>query len=381
MRKDGYETIRFLRYMGTKAPILDFIIPKIRKEVREGDIVFDLMAGTHSVGYALKPWQTIYANDIQAYSYVIGQALIENNNINVSRERAIEDLQDNIASNMKFIGEYIRSSKPKTPGSEGFYLQVKKGYNSDHKKVPYILFTAYSTNTYFSGDQCKMIDSIRYSIDQVKKQKKALYLTCLLYAISQSVANTGHFAEFKQEQGDVLKIRKLGPLELFLNKCDDVKIRFNGRKNKCFNCDYRDFFENPKFRKEISKAELIYLDPPYSTLQYSRFYHIPETLVLYDYPNRDYKGQYRGERHQSNFGRKSTSKDEFEYVIRNCADLEIKLAISYKSNGLVSIRKIKQICHKYYRNVDMHEKQHRHSAQGRVGWKVNRINENLIICK
>ena len=45
-----------------------------------------------------------------------------------------------------------------------------------------------------------------------------------------------------------------------------------------------------KYKEVLAKAEvannvdLIYIDPPYTNAHYSRFYHILETLVDYDYP-------------------------------------------------------------------------------------------------
>ena len=42
------------RYMSAKYKLLDFILPPVTNLLREGESFVDLMAGTHSVGYALK---------------------------------------------------------------------------------------------------------------------------------------------------------------------------------------------------------------------------------------------------------------------------------------------------------------------------------------
>ena len=48
-----FKNIHTIRYMGTKANLLDFIIPEIQAITPEGGTVCDLMAGTNAVGYAL----------------------------------------------------------------------------------------------------------------------------------------------------------------------------------------------------------------------------------------------------------------------------------------------------------------------------------------
>jgi adenine-specific DNA-methyltransferase len=372
--------------MGSKAGILDFIIPRILKRVEEGDVVFDIMAGTHSVGFAVKPRQTVYANDVQAYSYVIGQALIENNSVRVSREEATRQLDVHINENLGRIEYLIRSGDFGRPGSEEFYQSIRRLYRSNPRRNPYILFTAYFTNTYFSETQCKQIDSIRYALDQVDNQyRRALYLCALLYAISSAAATTGHFAQYRPVRKDVIDLRQANVLEIFLRKCDELDVTFNGRNNRCFNRNYHDFFEERSLIRDVlEKVNLIYLDPPYSPAQYSRFYHIPETLVLYDYPVREYKGQYRHDRHWSDFCRKSKAEKEFEFAIRACAEYGIKLAISYKSNGIVSISTLRNLCAKYYSHVDQYETPHRHSMQGRQtdqGKNSTAVVENLLICE
>ena len=87
-------SIYVTRYMGTKINLLDFLIPNITKELKKGDTVLDIMAGTNSIGYALKSKYRIFSNDVQTYSYWIGKALIENNEINISRATALKDLED-----------------------------------------------------------------------------------------------------------------------------------------------------------------------------------------------------------------------------------------------------------------------------------------------
>lgn len=77
---------------------------------------------------------------------------------------------------------------------------------------------------------------------------------------------------------------------------------------------------------DLSKVETFYLDPPYTIDHYSRFYHVLETLVAYDYPELEEKtfhgkkylmnGRYRNDRVQSNYCIPSKGKNEFSLLIK-----------------------------------------------------------------
>ena len=79
----------------------------------------------------------------------------------------------------------------------------------------------------------------------------------------------------------------------------------------------------------MNKVDVIYIDPPYTNAHYSRFYHILETLVKYDYPDTEYHGRYRTDRYQSPFGIKSKAHDEFDTMISLCRTARKSLVISY----------------------------------------------------
>src|SRR5207253_2965645 len=49
------------------------------------------------------------------------------------------------------------------------------------------------------------------------------------------------------------------------------------------------------------RGAVIYADPPYSKDHYSRYYHVLETLVRYDYPSAAGAGRYRPDRYSTPF--------------------------------------------------------------------------------
>jgi len=344
--KNQYNQIYAMRYMGSKLHLLDFIIPKIESITSEGDKILDLMAGTHSVGYALKQRHPIIANDIQEYSRIIGLALIANNRVNLTSEDIKEDILDKLRENY-----------------------------SHH------LFQKYYPDTYFSEKQCKEIDKIRYAIDLVKDiYKKALYLTCLIYAMGYCQSSPGHFAEYMPKDHPRLEpLRKLSILKAFLKKCREIKIIFSKYENLVLAQNYKELLKNASNEKNLKNVKLIYVDSPYTSAQYSRFYHLLETIAKYDYPKLNYKGLYRNDRFQSNFCYASKVKKEFDFILNTAKSLGAKIVISYSNRGLITPNEIKNLCKASYKRVDLFSYPYNHSMQGRGVLKDT--NEILVVCQ
>lgn len=303
-----------------------------------------------------------------------------------------------------------------TENTHPFYLdcanyfsagEVEK-YRANSKLFPYCLFTLYYGNPYFSMHQCIEIDSIRYSIDKLLEAQEitneihSIYLSFLIYSLNLIVISVGdHFAQpqkIKPVQADLsgnrdsinLRERKkiIGKKrtlvqELFKEKLEEYKQHYIPGKaeNKAFNLDYKTLLTSPEFRAlNITTA---YIDPPYTNAHYSRFYHIPETLVKYDYPEIKYFGRYRTDRYQSGFCIKSQAFEEFRTLLRLCKENSLNTVISYSdtSQCILTIDDIKTVCIEYYKNnVVIHNIAHMYRN---FGQKPNRVlaKEYIITCK
>lgn len=327
-----YDKIQTIRYMGNKNKLLDFIIPEIEKITPKKSVVCDLMSGTNSIGYALKRNYRIYSNDVQKYSECIAKALIENNTVNIDKNTGKQDLEENYRKNLN--------------------------------EMKYNFFYKTYTDTYFSGIQCKDIDSIRYAIELINDEnKKNLYLTVLMSVMCKVQSTTGHFAQYlPKDNKRIVPLRKMSVWKEFLKKCNDFKnIINNNMKNKSFNLDYKNLIK----LNEMKEVETFYLDSPYSGEQYSRFYHILETIVKYDNPKVSYKAKYRNDRFKSNFCYKNKVSNEFENIIKFCKDNNSNLVISYSNKGVIECKKLEELCKKYYDNVDVKTYRYKHSTQGK----------------
>ena len=80
--KTGHPILLVMKYMGSKKAIIDFVLGELIRLTDPGDVLVDIMAGTHTIGYAMKDRCKIIANDIQRYSRVIGETLLNYNHAN-----------------------------------------------------------------------------------------------------------------------------------------------------------------------------------------------------------------------------------------------------------------------------------------------------------
>lgn len=340
-----YDSIQTIRYMGNKNKLLDFIIPEIEKITTSKSIVCDLMSGTNCIGYALKSRYTIYANDVQKYSECIAKALIENNLVIINKKSCKEDLEENYKKNLR--------------------------------EMEYNFFYKTYSDTYFSDLQCKDIDSIRFAIEQINDEnKKSLYLTALMSVMCKVQSTTGHFAQYMpKDHKRIIPLRNMNVWNEFIDKCEDFKkIINNNMNNKSFNLDYKKLIK----LEEMKNVETFYLDSPYSGEQYSRFYHILETVVKYDNPDVSYKAKYRNDRFMSDFCYKSKVSNEFENIIKYCKTNNSNLVISYSNKGVISCEKLEELCRKYYNNVEVKTYDYKHSTQGKGN---NELLEYLYILR
>ena len=326
-----YPFIQTIRYMGNKGKLLEYIIPEIEALTKPGDIICDIMAGTNAVSYALKLRNILITNDIQNYSYVISKCLLDNYNV---------------------------------PKQEEAHKDIDQYYIENNLNKQYSFFLDNYIDTYFSGKQCLDIDSFRYAIGKINDEhKRNFYLTILMSVMCKVQSTTGHFAQYmNKDHKRIIPLRTLSIYDLFFEKINEFKeLNISKYNNYHFNLDYKDLFKE----KIMDEVKCFYLDSPYTADQYSRFYHILETVCKYDNPVLEFKAKYRNDRVQSDFCYKNKVANEFENIISFCKSKEAFLVISYSNHGVISVDCIIDIAKKYYQYVTVKNIDYEHSSQGK----------------
>ena len=453
------DDLRIIQYLGNKIKVADEIKEVIYKLSNTGETIVDIFSGTGIVGDILQTDYRIISNDIQEYSFLLNKVLLDDFDLTILTEydinslyqsQAFKDNFDELSSRFRKQLEYekkiLESENIKKlvdlNEADIFYngtnmclneeinniykdvleLYSDKNineYQENNNKFPYILFSLYYSNGYFSLAQTIEIDSLRYAIDSLSDKayyedpQKIVLLASLMHAISEIVSSVGkHFAQpiktinrnnnIKSFAANrCLRDRKRELKSYFVRMYDKIikEKKYGNYKNKIFNLEYNQLLD--KLNENVNEIDVFYLDPPYTIDHYSRFYHIPETLVKYDYPDLDFRnykgksilmnGRYRSDRFQSNFCIKSKVESEFRNIISRIKnEFDSKIVLSYSENDsnknsrnrVIDKESLIEIINDYYDNVEIKYFDYNYRKLNKQENNIENANENelLIIC-
>jgi adenine-specific DNA-methyltransferase len=423
LRKDK-NYLHIMKYMGSKRELLPDIREEIEKISKGGDGVLDIFSGTCSVGIYLRDKYNIISNDIQQYSSIISDALICScshkigfnldkvlkqlrNHYNKNKEALIGLFPGTLEKSIDFVStekrgwddkgrrDYINfmesfpSPLNKFKGKSDelnllYDLYLERGERSN--KFPYLQTAFLFSETYFSFEQCIDIDSIRYAIDKVFKNEveKSIALCALIYAHSYSSSGTGHFAMFRDLKdvksiNDVFLYRDRLVWELFERKFGEIISFHRHLPEREYLSLSRDYEELLRDKQLANKYKVIYADPPYSFVHYSRFYHATESLIKYDYMVPRFKGRYRVDRHQSPFCQRQNVRKAFEILFESASENGKFVLLSYSDTGMISLGEILEVIRECGMKYRKRELAYDHSTMGREDHKSNQIKEYLIV--
>jgi adenine-specific DNA-methyltransferase len=128
---------------------------------------------------------------------------------------------------------------------------------------------------------------------------------------------------------------------------------------------------------------LVYADPPYTKDQYSRYYHLYETLYRYDYPVSVGAGRYRDDRFVSDFSLRSKVVTAFVELAELVSSRDVPLILSYPSNGLLVSAGVdlRELLADHFVHVNVVSVETNHSTLGaRGGRQTKPATENLYVC-
>lgn len=392
-------------YMGTKR----FLSPTICKLISTADSgpLLDLFSGVCTIGSELAIDRQVWCNDTQLFSYGVAQALFQSQSLPLAVDTVIDLAQIYFLENMKHLEALYKEqldlekntfSKPvlsqlqllkfKMPysGTSQKLNELRESYANQLDKFPYCLFSISYAGSYFGLHQCMAIDSIRYAIDQlainkdINSDEKLWLLIALEKAMNRISTSTGHFAQYMsindKNQKRFLNQRNKSVWRKWLKCMDELSpigSRSWRRKNRSFNQDAIALLENLKNSAEC--PAVIYADPPYTKDQYSRYYHLYETLIKYDYPECSSNGRYRSDRYQSSFSLAKEVDSAVEQLIQKSSEICSNLVFSYPESGILkdSRRKITSWLADYFKaECSILEVKHLHSSLG--GSKGNESN-------
>lgn len=405
-KEEGDFCFRTLNYLGSKLRILDFIEEHVLRVTPANAGVCDLFAGSGCVSYRLSSRFPVTACDIQHYSTILCNALL--NPVgnaaatdflamlqHMAETRLEEAFFPMIQKECKAIAEMdldVLAAIIEHGSIEVFRRERKMSSISNAQETVLSSLDAAGLDgsesfisrnyggVYFSYKQAVQIDTILSAIrNNTTSSERDLFLAALLSTASDIVDTVGkHFAQpikTRDAKGNIkplvynkaVKDKTIDVLKLYgrwLQKYLDLpRGRF---ANKTIQGDYMHCLE--MLTDEVCT---VYADPPYTREHYSRFYHVLETMALGDTPQISTvkirgsihvsNGLYRCDRHQSPFCIRSMAPKAFDDMFKAVSLSRRNLLLSYSPYDetkkthprVVTIRQLVDWAKKYYRRVDV----------------------------
>ena len=221
------------RYIGGKSLLTKHIFDAIPKKYQKGTF-FDVFAGTGVVAdAAINRFDKIIVNDLLFSNEVIYNAFFAPGRYSKSKIETFREL-----ANTKIANQ-----------TQSNYFEKNFG------------------NKFFSKKSARQIGNIRQAIEDgdYTIKEKAILIASLLYSADRIANTVGHYEAFRKKDKDFknFTFRLVSPYK-------DLNFQI-----------YRQ--DSNLLVRKIA-CDVAYIDPPYNSRQYSRFYHVLETLTKWDMP-------------------------------------------------------------------------------------------------
>ncbi len=296
---DEYENIEKFelqsrRYIGNKAKLTDWIMKVIQEETTQFDTFIDVFSGTGIVAQkAMSLYKSVIVNDFLHSNNIVYHAFFDKKDWNKAK-----------------------------------LIEIANSYNElNAHEIEENYFSQNFGGKFYEKDISKIIGYIRKDIENRRNtlnyKEYSILLASLIYTIDRLANTVGHFDAY------IKKPIQKRPLNFRLIQTNDFK-------------GVKIYQEDANKLARTLKGDIAYIDPPYNSRQYSRFYHIYENLIKWKKPEL-FGVALKPE--PENMSKYCTvkAKDAFQKLV---SDLDVKyLAVSYnntyKSKSKSSANKIK----------------------------------------
>ena len=297
-----------MKYMGSKTCMLknglgSLILENAPKHKR----IVDLFCGASSISWfaAENTDRRVLAVDLQSYAIQLAKSIL---------------MRNSPADFSKLQHSWLKTSYDSIIRSK-FWKKAVALQNSEPNQFNYIrksrelcressgmgpVWNSYG-GYYFSPKQAIIFDYLIANLPE-KVVEKSVCLAAILSTAVKCAASPGHtaqpFSPTKTAIRFILDSWRQNPLEICEKYLIKICRRFAQVIGEAYQANAVDFASN------LTSSDLVIIDPPYSGVQYSRFYHVLETMSNGKCSPVSGSGRYPpiAERPQSDFSNKGTSK-------------------------------------------------------------------------
>lgn len=325
------------RYLGNKFALSEFIKTVVNENCHNIDSVVDIFSGTGAVANLFLE-KTIITNDLLYSNYICHCAWF----LPQSYDKQI-------------IIKHIENFN-KIYTTENNYMRQN------------------FADTFFSADNCSKIGFIRENIENLYKNNNinfkeyAILITALLYGMDKIANTVGHYDAYRKK----IDNHKTLIIPLILPSIDIQE------DNQCFNQNANELI------KHIA-GDLLYLDPPYNSRQYSDAYHLLENIAKWEKPEVFGIARKMNRSHIKSDYCTTSATTAFEELIVNANAKYILLSYNNmaekgndRSNAKISDDDIVRILEKKGK-LCIFEKEYKSFTTGKSNIKDN--SERLFLCE
>ena len=406
-----HEAWRPIHYLGSKLRALPALDQAILNVAPRGEPICDLFAGSGTVSAWFAESRPVTAVDIQEYSRVICEALLNPAHFSVSTviDEIAYDLQRAEQMGVIFAGKPLIQFEVDAMAQAqvgdlcalaslieaGSMMTFQSGPKLDGLTIAFDACRSRLSNlsvptvgsmalrhfggVYFSYQQAAELDVILDYAHSSPSIHRSTLMAAALSTASELVNTVGkHFAQPLRPRNkdgtiknslyrQVSRDRYKSTLDIFQETLARyVSLKDFGFENRSIQSDYVEFLGSSKF-----DASVVYADPPYTRDHYSRFYHVLETLALRDDPEISTntahgktalsRGIYRQGRHQSPFCIRSEAPAAFDELFRLVSAKGVPLVLSYSPYAsemnahprVMTMEGITELAQRHFKRVDI----------------------------
>lgn len=321
------------RYIGSKADLADWILSIIQENCY-GSSFMDIFAGTAIITKkASQSYEKIIINDFLYSNNVIYRAFFTN------------ELWD----------------------KEKVLNFIENWNNKKNKVIEENYFSINFGNKFFNNQDAKIIGAIREELSQTKdfnNKELDILLASLIYSADRIANTVGHYEAY------------------FHNKNLTQQFNYQIIKPTPIN-NIEIYRKDANLLAQQITADIVYIDPPYNSRQYSRFYHLLENLVKWEKPQLEGVALKPPAENMSDFCR-SKAPLVFKDLINNlqCPFIAVSYNNTYnsKSNSSknkISLEEIEEILNTKGK-TKRYEHKYRYFNSGKTNFNDHK--EFLFIC-
>lgn len=341
-----------MKYMGHKGKMLPILGEILLEYGANSESIADPFCGSAAVSWFLaeNTNKKIISGDTQSFAVARASSVIER--VGAFNPRSMLNLWFNRAKNTvdsvaSHFPNNLRSIEPNLTDPS----KIKEVVNQSRKfcqEVLPVVFGNFAGNWpiskayggyYYSPAQALIFDALRQSLP-TKPNHRKVALAALVEAVSRAAAAPGHTAQpFQPTESSakyIIEAWMRDPWGLVRISTEEIAARsaltigkgIVGNFSETISC--------------LQEGDLVFADPPYSGVHYSRFYHALETITRGIEFEPEGRGRYPAiaDRPSSAFSKKSEAKEAAGNLLRLCSTKRITLILTFPtvgaSNGLLA---------------------------------------------